>query len=58
MENKIIVDAKTVAAFTENHSAQMLGYLAMTGLELGILLNFKYAKLEWTRLAKSRLLSE
>ncbi|HYR59411.1 MAG TPA: GxxExxY protein, partial [Chthoniobacteraceae bacterium] len=36
--------------FNEHHVAQMLGYLAITGLEVGLLLNFKHAKLEWKRI--------
>ena len=42
---RLIVDAKVVTAFNESHLAQMLGYLNITGLRTGLLLNFKYAKL-------------
>jgi GxxExxY protein len=41
----IIVDTKVVSAFNENHIAQMLGYLNITGLKTALLLNFKFAKL-------------
>ena len=41
VENKIIVDAKCVTCFTPAHEAPMLGYLAITGLDVGLLLNFK-----------------
>ena len=43
--NAIIVDTKVVSVFNESHVAQMLGYLNITGLESGLLLNFKYTKL-------------
>lgn len=43
----MIVDPKVVTAFTDNHTAQMLVYLAITGLALALLVNFKSAKLEW-----------
>ena len=48
----VIVDAKVVTAFNESHIAQMTGYLAKTGLHLALLLNFKYAKLQWKRVVK------
>lgn len=37
----------------EEHIAQMLGYLAITGLDLAILLNFRHAKLQVKRVARS-----
>lgn len=40
-EEKIIVDAKCVEAFNAAHEAQMPGYLAVTGLPIALLLNFK-----------------
>jgi GxxExxY protein len=45
----VVVDAKVVTAFTPNHIAQMLGYLNITGLPLGLLLNFRYRKLQIKR---------
>jgi len=38
-----------VSEFNDTHVAQMLGYLNLTGLEVALLLNFKYAKLTWKR---------
>ena len=52
VDDLVVVDAKVVTAFHENHEAQMVGYLAKTGLRLGLLLNFKYAKLQWKRIVK------
>ena len=52
VDGKVIVDAKVVTAFNDSHIAQMTGYLAITGLRLAILLNFKSAKLEWKRVVK------
>jgi len=45
----VVVDAKMVTAFTSDHLAQMLGYLNITGLPLGLLLNFRYRKLQIKR---------
>jgi GxxExxY protein len=52
VDGKIIVDAKVVAAFNEAHVAQMIGYLAISGLKLALLLNFKSARLEWKRVVR------
>ena len=49
---QIIVDTKVVTVFNESHVAQMIGYLAITGLDLGLLINFKNAKLEWKRVIR------
>ena len=52
VDGRVIVDAKVVTAFNDSHIAQMTGYLAITGLRLAILLNFKSARLEWKRVVK------
>jgi GxxExxY protein len=51
----VIVDPKVVTSFTETHIAQMTGYLAITGLQLALLLDFKYARLEWKRIVRTKL---
>jgi len=52
IDDLVIADPKVVTAFNETHVAQMTGYLALTGLRLALLLNFKYAKLQWKRVVK------
>jgi GxxExxY protein len=52
VDDLVIVDPKVVTAFNENHTAQMVGYLAKTELSLAILINFKYAKLQWKRVVR------
>ena len=52
VDGLVIVDTKVVTAFADTHIAQMTGYLSHTGLRLGLLLNFKYAKLQWKRVVK------
>jgi GxxExxY protein len=49
----VIVEVKVVESFADVHSAQVLGYLKITDLQLGILLNFKYASLDWKRIVRS-----
>lgn len=48
----IIVDTNVVTAFNESPIAQMIGYLNITGLDVGLLINFKYRKLEWKRVLR------
>ncbi|MDO9542988.1 MAG: GxxExxY protein [Kiritimatiellia bacterium] len=52
VDDLVIADPKVVSAFNETHLAQMTGYLALTGLRLALLLNFKYAKLQWKRVVR------
>jgi GxxExxY protein len=52
VDGTVIVDPKVVSAFTDTHTAQMTGYLAITGLSLAILINFKNASLEWKRIVR------
>ena len=49
--DKIIVDTKVIAEIGNNEKAQMINYLKITGLRVGLILNFKHAKLEWERIA-------
>ncbi|MBN1269302.1 MAG: GxxExxY protein [Kiritimatiellae bacterium] len=53
IDNLVIVDPKVVTAFNESHVAQMTGYLAITGLQLALLLNFKFATLQWKRVVRT-----
>lgn len=53
VDDLVIVDPKVVETFNQDHFAQMLGYLAIGGLELALLLNFKHASLQWKRIVKS-----
>jgi GxxExxY protein len=53
VDDAVIVDPKVVRAFDESHIAQMIGYLAITGLKLALLVNFKFARLQWKRVAQS-----
>ena len=47
--NKFVVDTKTIDRLTDHELGQMLNYLAITNLNVGLILNFKHAKLEWKR---------
>ncbi|MBP6603781.1 MAG: GxxExxY protein [Verrucomicrobiales bacterium] len=45
VEETVVVDTKIVTAFNDSYFAQILGYLSITGLKTGLLLNFKYTRL-------------
>ncbi|MDY6932946.1 MAG: GxxExxY protein [Spirochaetota bacterium] len=40
VENRIIIELKTVENFSKSHYAQIRSYLKATGLKVGILVNF------------------
>ena len=48
--DKIIVDTKVRKSIGNNEKAQIINYLKITGLQVGLLLNFRHAKLEWERI--------
>jgi GxxExxY protein len=54
VDGKVIADPKVVTAFNDTHTAKMLGYLNITGLEVALLLNFKDARLDWKRVVNDR----
>jgi GxxExxY protein len=49
VEDKIVVELKTVERFAPHHTAQLLSYLKASGHRLGILVNFSKAKVESRR---------
>ena len=52
---QIIVELKAVKILTDEHRAQVLNYLKVTGLSLGLLVNFgSPSRLEWERIILSR----
>jgi GxxExxY protein len=44
-------DPKTIDKITDHERGKMINYLRITKLRVGVLLNFKHAKLEWERIA-------
>ncbi|MBA3987233.1 MAG: GxxExxY protein [Flavobacteriales bacterium] len=40
VENKVIIEIKTVECFTDVHTAQVLTYLKLGGYTVGLLINF------------------
>ena len=50
---KVVVDTKTIDRITDHERGQMLNYLRITKLPVGLILNFKHAKLEFERIVLS-----
>ena len=50
VEDRVIVELKTVEALDKIHEAQPLNYLKATGINVGILVNFKHPKAEIKRM--------
>ena len=50
VEEKVIVELKTVESLTKVHEAQLLNYLQATGMKIGLLVNFKSQKAEIKRM--------
>ena len=48
--DQIVLDAKTIESISDHEIGQMLNYLKITGLKVGLIMNFKHAKLEWKRI--------
>jgi len=49
--NSLVVDTKIIDQITDHERGLILNYLRITGLRVGVILNFKRSKLEWQRIA-------
>lgn len=50
---KVVVDAKTIDRITDHERGQILNYLRITKLPVGLILNFRHAKLDFERIVLS-----
>jgi GxxExxY protein len=50
IENKVIIELKTVENIEKIHEAQLMNYLKATGITVGLLVNFKHSKAEIKRI--------
>ncbi len=46
----VVVDTKVIDRIIDHERGLMLNYLRITKLRVGVILNFKHAKLEWERI--------
>lgn len=51
VEGQVIIETKVATAIAEVHVSQLLGYLSISGLKVGLILNFKTASLTFKRVA-------
>ncbi len=49
VENKVVVEVKSVSDLGDVHRAQILNYLRISGIRVGLLLNFARPKLKFER---------
>ena len=52
IDGKIIIEVKAVSNLTSSHQAQALNYLAATGYQLAILINFGATSLQQRRVVR------
>ncbi len=50
VENAVVVDTKVIERITKHEIGQMINYLKITGLPVGLIINFKNHELEWRRI--------
>ena len=46
----VIVEPKVIECITDLERGQMMNYLRITKLRVGLILNFKHPRLQWERL--------
>jgi GxxExxY protein len=47
VENKVLIEIKSVESISPVHKKQVLTYLKLTGLKLGLLINFNRSKVKY-----------
>ena len=52
--DQLVVDTKVIERIGDHELGQMMNYLKITGLMVGLILNFKRSKLEWKRVVLER----
>ncbi len=50
---RVVVDSKVIDHITNHEIGRMMNYLKIAGLKVGLIINFKRAKLEWKRVVLS-----
>lgn len=53
VSDRVIVDTKVIERITAHERGQMMNYLRVPRLNVGLILNFKRSKLEWERVVLS-----
>ncbi len=50
VDEKVVIEVKSVEKIDDVHRAQLLNYLKISGLRVGLIINFAKPKLEYERL--------
>ena len=50
VDDAVIVDTKVIDQISNFERGQMLNYLRITGMRVGLIINFRRSKLEWERI--------
>ena len=58
MANRVVVEIKALCGLDNSHVAQIIGYLAVTGCAVGLLLNFGTRSLERRRILPPKNIAE
>jgi GxxExxY protein len=54
----VVVDAKCIDRITDHERGQMVNFLRITKLPVGLILNFKHPRLQWERVVLSQNLNQ
>ncbi len=55
VDGRLIVEVKATESIVDEHIGQVLNYLKISGLEAGVILNFKHPKLQWKKVVLQRV---
>jgi GxxExxY protein len=58
VEEDIVVEIKALKELDNSHISQVIGYLAVSGCSIGLLINFGARSLEWKRILPPRNITE
>ncbi|MBC7264099.1 MAG: GxxExxY protein [Chloroflexi bacterium] len=58
VEERVVVEIKALGDLDNSHLAQVIGYLAVTGCPVGLLINFGTRSLQYRRILPPRNISE
>lgn len=50
VDERVVVEIKALPGLHDSHVAQLIGYLAVSGCEVGLLINFGQRSLDWKRI--------
>jgi len=52
--DQLVVDTKVIERITDHEVGQIMNYLKISGLKVGLILNFRRSNLEWRRIVLER----